>query len=641
MTSHSFLQATSGARLQAPAFCLAVGSATASPIGTGSEFFTSLEAGVSGVRALNEVRDINASFLSQLRPLFTIQTILGSIPEGHPSRTQVVKQLTELAAAAGPDGKFDLPLSVVGAFIDGQIEELASRYYPDRPPRILEEETNGDAREHDAFGVVLNTDLYRFLLPISALLVRRFARQGIGVGVEPHLIDLLWLTLPRMAQMALTSNTLAVLDATGDGDAFERAVRGVDLAALAGASPTIPLSLRTDGTLDVEAIVTALAAQPFGSYLNEAVDELSVGLERSLWRLTRGGDRRIGFYLGTAGGNMEAGARLAGRVAHLGLTREIVARTTEGERPRRTILPDDASEDRRLELALFNDAQQYSMNYTAGLVCRALELEGEQVVLNAGCCSGAAAALQAARTIACGGAEVILACGADSAVWGEMYSAFYGIGVMASVEEPGSHEDACQPHSDEARGWVLGEGSSSVLLTAPGALRESRGDAVAITAGQSGNDAFRHPALGPRKHVLQRVFEATPDGQGLVLGYGLGDPKYDALEQQLVSEAAYMPQPSRPGRHFPVPPLASIKGQVSHSLAGSSMMALAVARWLLTVDAPRLHRVIDYADQTDTWSPVEDSRTVLQDLRWIVLNGSGMGGSSLALLVEPISELDV
>jgi 3-oxoacyl-(acyl-carrier-protein) synthase len=663
-----------------------VASGVVAPNGIGEDFYDALFSGESGLRSLNDWRNHNGDLLLGIRTLYLLYLTFTKLDRDHMLRLRVLRRLNEGIAEF-----LELPGNEAAVVTAADVHETIDSFvcllrgqYPDRPPEIApdtDEETGVETRR-DAFGVVPSEGVLTFLMPLCAELVAAQPSQRVGIEIDPHLADALFLTVPRTAQLSLVASLHCLAEAAGSTEAlkglppadFDAIEREQDAFAIPTRTGTITRHGKTFAceVIDESELEQRLRQSEFATYMEAAIAAVKDIRARILGSLGQD-EARIGVYVGTGGSNTEAGTRLAAKVA-------LAADLTR----RNVIDPIDAPGDSTFgdlhvdpgegvgipaiwagewHWALYNDANQFNYGYTAGLICRVFELRGEQTTVATGCCSGAAAALAGVRTLRRDRADLILAVGADCALGPETFLPFLVNGRLRALrvdpaedteeEQEEAYFDACNPHPrGKARaGWVLGEGAAAVLLTRADAPQTFPLRRTFVQATVMGNDGNGVPWPSVRTRVLRQALEPPvdggsdgertpggrlPPGHGLVLGFALGDHTYDMVESDALFGALA-------GLEGEVPGLASIKSEVGHSLGGSSMMAVAVAHRMVhqasglrsVFDAPPFFRKKPIPRPRDP----ETGVVALPRLDWVVTNGSGMGGTGVSLLLsrEPAS----
>jgi 3-oxoacyl-[acyl-carrier-protein] synthase II len=196
--------------------------------------------------------------------------------------------------------------------------------------------------------------------------------------------------------------------------------------------------------------------------------------------------------------------------------------TQPGQRPRPTVIP----------TAMANAA--------AGILAGELRLKGENLTLAVACSSGTHAIGQAFRLLRSGGADVMLAGGADAPLTPIVVAAWNVMRVLAPAgADPAS---ACRPFSRGRQGMVLGEGAAFLVLETL-AHAEGRGARpLAEVIGYGANaDAghVTHPDLAGVKACMGLALADAglpPEAVGYVNAHGTGTLVNDATEARAIAD---------------------------------------------------------------------------------------------------------
>lgn len=195
--------------------------------------------------------------------------------------------------------------------------------------------------------------------------------------------------------------------------------------------------------------------------------------------------------------------------------------TRPGTRPRPTAIP----------TAMANSA--------AGFLAAELRLKGPNLTLAVACSSGSHAIGQAFHLLRSGGADLMLAGGADAPLTAIVLAAWNVMRVLAPAGDDPS--TACRPFSADRRGLVVGEGAAFLVLETL-AHAEARGAApLAELVGYGANaDAghVTHPDVeGVRACMALALDDAglSPDAVGYVNAHGTGTDVNDRVEAEALA----------------------------------------------------------------------------------------------------------
>jgi len=176
-----------------------------------------------------------------------------------------------------------------------------------------------------------------------------------------------------------------------------------------------------------------------------------------------------------------------------------------------------------------------------GLVAIALGARGPNFAVTAACATGGAAVGEAAETIARGEAEVMIAGGFEAPLQPIFYAGFNAMKALAVHEDP---TQAVRPFDQDRNGFILGEGSGTLILEsrehaeARGAEIYARWEGAATS-----NDAFDMVAAAEdgrgineaMKRALDRA-DLTPARIDYINAHGTGTPLNDRVETRAIRD---------------------------------------------------------------------------------------------------------
>lgn len=203
----------------------------------------------------------------------------------------------------------------------------------------------------------------------------------------------------------------------------------------------------------------------------------------------------------------------------------------------------------------------------------------------AACATGAVAIGEAARRLARGEVDVMIAGGSESVMTPLGLAVFGRLGALSTRNE--TPQRACAPFSADRDGTVVGEGSAIMVLeTAEHALR--RGAAILAELAGYGltSDAFHLVAPAPDGASAARAMRQALETAGLaptdvdyICAHGTGTPLNDVSETAAIKLAL--------GEHAYRTPVSSIKGAVGHMLgAAGAISAVAAVQAICTGTIP-------------------------------------------------------
>jgi 3-oxoacyl-[acyl-carrier-protein] synthase II len=274
------------------------------------------------------------------------------------------------------------------------------------------------------------------------------------------------------------------------------------------------------------------------------------------------------------------------------------------------------------------------INLAAGYVSIAFSLKGPNHAVATACSTGAHAIGDAARMIALGDAEVMVAGGTESPINRLSMAGFAACRALSTGfnDEP---TRASRPYDRDRDGFVLGEGAGVVVLEAYEHARR-RGAKIwaeLIGYGLSG-DAYHIPAPAPDGDGALRCMQMAVRRGGIspaeidyINAHGTSTPLGDELElnavQRLLGNAA--------GRTS----MSSTKSAVGHLLGAAgaveaifSILAMRdqIAPPTINLDHPSVETPIDLVPH----------RARRRDIRLALSNSFGFGGTNASLLFRRV-----
>jgi len=274
------------------------------------------------------------------------------------------------------------------------------------------------------------------------------------------------------------------------------------------------------------------------------------------------------------------------------------------------------------------------INLVSGQVSIAHNLKGPNHSVVTACSTGAHAIGDAARLIALGDANVMVAGGAESAVNRLSLAGFSACRALSTAfnDRP---TQASRPYDRDRDGFVMGEGAGCVVLEelehakARGARIYAEvagyglsGDAYHITApSPDGDGAFRSMSMALRRAGLD------PSEIDYVNAHGTSTPVGDEIELHAVERLL--------GNSAAKTTMSSTKSSIGHLLGAAgaveaifSILAIRdqIAPPTLNLDNPSVETPIDLAAHTARKRPIGAALS----------NSFGFGGTNASLLFRPI-----
>lgn len=274
------------------------------------------------------------------------------------------------------------------------------------------------------------------------------------------------------------------------------------------------------------------------------------------------------------------------------------------------------------------------INLASGQVSIAHGLKGPNHAVVTACSTGAHAVGDAARLIALGDADVMLAGGAESPINRLSLAGFAACRALSTGfnDRP---EKASRPYDRDRDGFVMGEGAAALVLedAAAASARGARILGYVLGCGEKGDGFHRTRSSPDGAPIIAAIQDAlddaglAPDEIDTVNAHGTGTPENDKMEA--LGCLAVL------GERMRSVPISSNKSMIGHTLTAAG--AIEAAFSLLTIATGRVPPTLNYA-VPDPAIPL-DVVTAARDLpvRTVLSNSFGFGGQNtcLVLAAEP------
>jgi 3-oxoacyl-[acyl-carrier-protein] synthase II len=264
-------------------------------------------------------------------------------------------------------------------------------------------------------------------------------------------------------------------------------------------------------------------------------------------------------------------------------------------------------------------------NAAAGQIAMRRGLHGPGFSIASACSTGAHSIGEAARLIARGEADVMVAGGTEAALVGLCLAAFRRMGALSRVGES-------RPFDTRRDGFVMGEGSAVLVLEREEHARARGAQIYARVSGYgASNDAFHitQPEANGRGAVQAmtaalRDADLAPADVGYVNAHGTSTPINDRVEtlalRQVLGEDG--------------PPVSSCKGAVGHTLgAAGAIEALACVEALRRGALPPTLGLEDI-DPECAADHIAGAPREAPDLKVALSNSFAFGGQNATLVLQ-------
>lgn len=270
------------------------------------------------------------------------------------------------------------------------------------------------------------------------------------------------------------------------------------------------------------------------------------------------------------------------------------------------------------------------VNMLGGFVSIEYGLKGPTLASVTACAAGTHAIIEAYKTIMLGGADRMLAIGAESAICP------VGIGGFASMKALSTRNDspqtASRPFDNDRDGFVMGEGAASLLLESYESAKKRSANIYAevIGFGESG-DANHITTPAPNGEGAFRAMKIALAMANTKIDYINAhgtSTKYNDLYETIAIKNVF-------GGKDNVPPISSTKGQIGHCLgaAGTIEAAISILSMKHSVLPPTINQQtkdiecdLDYIPNTARDAKVE----------CVMSNSFGFGGTNAVVIFKKV-----
>lgn len=270
------------------------------------------------------------------------------------------------------------------------------------------------------------------------------------------------------------------------------------------------------------------------------------------------------------------------------------------------------------------------VNMLGGFVSIEYGLKGPTLASVTACAAGTHAIIEAYKTIMLGGADRMLAIGAESAICP------VGIGGFASMKALSTRNDspqtASRPFDNDRDGFVMGEGAASLLLESYESAKKRSANIYAevIGFGESG-DANHITTPAPNGEGAFRAMKIALAMANTKIDYINAhgtSTKYNDLYETIAIKNVF-------GGKDNVPPISSTKGQIGHCLgaAGTIEAAISILSMKHSVLPPTINQHtkdiecdLDYIPNTARDAKVE----------CVMSNSFGFGGTNAVVIFKKV-----
>jgi 3-oxoacyl-[acyl-carrier-protein] synthase II len=263
-------------------------------------------------------------------------------------------------------------------------------------------------------------------------------------------------------------------------------------------------------------------------------------------------------------------------------------------------------------------------NAAAGSIAMRLNARGPGFSVASACATGAHAIGEAARMVARGEADVVVAGGTEATLNGLTIAAFKSLGALSKA-------GISRPFDARRDGFVMGEGAAALILESE-EHANARGVRIRgrVVGYGASNDAFHitepdREGRGATAAMLNalRDAEAQPGDVGYVNAHGTSTPYNDKVET-LALHAVF---------NGGAPPVSSTKSAIGHLLGAAGAVEAVAA--LGAIERGLLPPTINYEepDPECDLDYVPDGPREAPDLKLALSNSFGFGGQNACLAI--------
>jgi len=271
------------------------------------------------------------------------------------------------------------------------------------------------------------------------------------------------------------------------------------------------------------------------------------------------------------------------------------------------------------------------VNMLGGFVSIYQDLKGPNLSAVTACAAGTHAIGEATKTIMVGGAERMLAVGAESAICGA------GVGGFAAMKALSTRNDdpksASRPFDKDRDGFVMGEGAGALVLEELEAAkaRGARIYAEVIGFGESGDaNHITTPTMDGPLRAMRAAYRMAGEPQiDYVNAHGTSTAINDKNETAALKELF--------GGKENCPPVSSTKGQIGHCLGAAGSMEAIIS--IMAMDKGVIPPTINYTtpdENCDLDYVPNEAREAKLDI--VMSNSFGFGGTNGVVIFKKYSE---
>jgi 3-oxoacyl-[acyl-carrier-protein] synthase II len=258
-------------------------------------------------------------------------------------------------------------------------------------------------------------------------------------------------------------------------------------------------------------------------------------------------------------------------------------------------------------------------------------LKGPNLTYSTACSSSAVAIGEAARRIARGEADVMIAGGAEACLNFGTLKAWEALRTLA-VEDRDDPSASCKPFAKDRSGLVLGEGAAMLVLESADRARargarihaELAGYGLATDAGHITRPTVEGQAAAIRAALADARIEARQIGY--INAHGTGTQANDAVESAAIKDVF--------GLHAYAVPVSSTKSMHGHLLGAAGALEMAISIEAMARGEVPPTRNLRNRDPECDLDYVSDGARRVADLAAVMSSSFAFGGTNAVLIAK-------
>jgi 3-oxoacyl-[acyl-carrier-protein] synthase II len=258
-----------------------------------------------------------------------------------------------------------------------------------------------------------------------------------------------------------------------------------------------------------------------------------------------------------------------------------------------------------------------------------LGTRGQPISLTTACASGATSIQLGVEAIRRGDTDAALCIGTDGVLCEEAVVRFNLLSALSTQND--DPQGASKPFSKTRDGFVLAEGSASLVLESYDAAKARGAQILGVVRGTGERaDTFHRTRSKPDGSAIIETITRSladagmqPEEVDYINAHGTSTPENDKMEFLALSAAL--------GKHLEKTPISSNKSMIGHTLSAAGTVEAAVS--LLTIAAGVIPPTINCIEQDPhILMDVVPNVKRVQEVNTVMSNSFGFGGQNVCLI---------